>query len=400
VKKLTLSSLVFAVLLQLFAYYTLFQRTEPFMYQFYIMAWWSYIIFLDVSLALETGCHFVLNRRLFSLVTISVAFWCMFELFNLRMQNWFYINMPSRPAAFRFGSYFLAFGTVIPGILLTKEQLLRLLPEVRIPRVSKGAYRVYAIPLGLLCLVLSLAFPRYLFGLSWVFLIFIIDGYNYRKGYRSFMRDLEQGALRQFVAAALAGMVCGFLWEFWNYWSITKWVYTVPFFEEGKVFEMPAPGYIGFALFGLETIAFVNLLEESRFLEKPRWGALFLALVFAVVSFFLIERYTVFSHAAPIERLSFLTEETRSALERKGVKTSYAIDPRLLNARERQSLAFMHLKGLGIEHMERLQEHGVATIGDLATLDERQLSAIIGEGQMRRVRVYLRAARVASAPPP
>ncbi len=370
------------------------------MYQFYIMAWWSYIIFLDASLALETGCHFVLNRRLFSLVTISVSFWCMFELFNLRMQNWFYINMPSRPAAFRFGSYFLAFGTVIPGILLTKEQLLRLLPEVRCPRASKGAYRVYAIPLGLLCLVLSLAFSRYLFGLSWVFLIFIIDGYNYRKGYRSFMRDLEQGALRQLLAAALAGVICGFLWEFWNYWSITKWVYTVPFFEEGKVFEMPAPGYIGFALFGLETIAFVNLLEESRFLEKPRWGALFLALIFAVVSFFLMERYTVFSHVAPIERLSFLTKDTRSALERKGVKTSYAIDPRLLNAREKQSLALMHLKGLGIEHFERLQEHGVATIGDLAKLDERQLSAIIGETQMRRVRDYLRAARVASASPP
>jgi hypothetical protein len=198
----------------------------------------------------------------------------------------------------------------------------------------------------------------------------------------------------------MAGMVCGFLWEFWNYWSITKWVYTVPFFEEGKVFEMPAPGYIGFALFGLETIAFVNLLEGSRFLEKTRWGALFLALVFAVVSFFLMERYTVFSHAAPIERLSFLTEETRSALERRGVNTSYAIDPRLLNARERQSLSLMHFKGLGVEHMEQLQRHGVATVGDLATLDERQLSAIIGEKNMRRVRVYLAAARAASAPPP
>ena len=399
-KKLTLSSLVFAVLLQFFAYYTLFRRIEPFMYQFYIMAWCSYIIFLDVILARQTGRHFVLNRRLFSLVTASVAFWCMFELFNLRMQNWFYINMPSRPAPFRFGSYFLAFGTVIPGILLTKEQLVRLLPEVRISRPSKGAYRAYAIPLGLLCLVLSLAFPRYLFGLSWVFLIFIIDGYNYRKGYRSFMADIEQGSLRQLLAAGLAGMVCGLLWEFWNYWSITKWVYTVPFFEQGKVFEMPAPGYIGFALFGLETIAFVNLLEGSRFLEKTRWGALFLALVFVVVSFFLMERYTVFSYATPIERLSFVTEETRSALDRRGVRTSYAIDPRLLNARERQSLSLMHLKGLGVEHMEQLQQHGVATVGDLATLDERQLSAIIREKNMRRVRVYLRAARAASAPSP
>lgn len=391
-KKLTVFSLVFAVLLQLFAYYTWWKRTEPFMYQFYIMAWWSYIIFLDACLSLKNGRHFVLNRHLFSLVTISFAFWCMFELINLRLNDWFYINIPSQPAAFAFGSYFLAFGTVIPGILLTKELFLRLLPEVRVPRASKGAYRVYAIPLGLLCLVLAMTFPRYLFGLAWVFLIFIIDGYNYRKGYRSFMRELEEGALKQVLAAALAGMACGFLWEFWNYWSITKWVYTVPFFERYKVFEMPAAGYIGFALFGLETIAFVNLLEEGRFFEKARWGAWGLALLFGLVSCFFIEDYTVFSHITPIERLSFLTEETRSALERRGVRTSYAIDPAMLNASERQSLSLMHLKGLGIEHMEKLQAHGVRTIGDLARLDEKQLAALIGERHMRRVRVYLRAA--------
>ncbi len=399
-KKLTLSSLAFAVLLQLFAYYTLLRRVEPFMYHFYILAWWSYIIFVDGALSLGSGRRLVLDRRVFSLVCVSVAFWCMFELLNLRLQNWFYINIASDSATLRFIGYFLAYGTVIPGIVLTKELFLRLLPEMRSPRLSPGSYRVYAIPLGLLCLLLSLAFPRYCFGLSWVFLIFIVDGYNYRKGYRSFMADLEQGALRPILASALAGVACGFLWEFWNYWSITKWVYSVPFFEQGKVFEMPAAGYIGFAFFGLETIAFVNLLEESHFLERPRWGAMFLAIVFALVSFSLIDRCTVFSHTAPLARLSFLTKETRSLLERKGVETSYAVDPEMLSPRERQSLSLMHLKGLGVERMERLQEHGVAFIGDLAKLDERRLGAIIGETQMRRVRVYLRAARAASASTP
>ena len=370
------------------------------MYQFYIMAWWSYIIFIDAILALRTGRHFVLGRRLFSLVTVSAAFWCMFELLNLRMQNWFYINIPSRPAAFRNGCYFLAFGTVIPGILLTGELALRLLPEMKGARVSAGAYRITAVPLGLLCLGLSVAFPRYCFGLSWVFLIFIVDGYNYRKGYRSFIRGLEQGDWSRRGAAALAGMVCGFLWEFWNYWSITKWVYTVPFFEGGKVFEMPAAGYIGFALFGVETIALVNLIEGSGFRNEPRWGILFLALVFAVLTFSLIDRYTVFSRVAPVGRLSFLSEETRTILEAKGVETSYTIDPRMLTVRERQALALMHLKGLGLEHLEELRRHGVRTIGDLAGLDEGQLSALIGEENMRRVRVYLRAARAACAPAP
>ena len=153
-----------------------------------------------------------------------------------------------------------------------------------------GALRRYSIPIGVLCLLLCLALPRYIFGLAWVFLIFIVDGYNYWKGCASFMGDLERGAAGQIVVALLAGMICGFLWEFWNYWSITKWIYTVLLFEGRKLIEMPTPGYVGFALFGLETIAFVNLLEGRRFFEKMRWGASGLALIFALASFILIER--------------------------------------------------------------------------------------------------------------
>ena len=357
------------------------------------MAWWAYICFLDAGLALRNRTLSRAQQGFVFLVTMSAAFWCIFEAFNLRLENWFYINVPARRPSVSEAIFSPSARSFPPSTHQRADR--RILPEVRIPSgILKLLPRLH--PFRPCLPRVRPLFPVYCFALAWVFLIFIIDGYNYRKGYRSFARP-RAGRLEAAPRSRPAGMICGFLWEFWNYWSITKWVYTVPFFEEVKIFEMPAPGYIGFALFGLGTIAFVNLLEESRFLEKPLWRAPFLALVFAVISFFLIERYTVFSHAAPIERLSFLTEDTRSALERKGVKTSYAIDPRLLNARERQSLALMHLKGLGIEHAEKLQEHGVATIGDLAKLDERQLSAIIGETQMRRVRVYLRAARVASS---
>ena len=164
--------------------------------------------------------------------------------------------------------------------------------------------------------------------------------------------------MKRVVASLLAGMICGLLWEFWNYWSLTKWVYTVPFFEDMKVFEMPAPGYLGFALFGLETIAFVNLLEKGLFPRKARFAASLLALILSFCTFFLIDRYTAFSYTAPVGRLTFLSGATRAALERKGVHTSYAIDPRMLNGQERQALALMHLRGLGLANLERLQAHG------------------------------------------
>jgi hypothetical protein len=389
---------VFAVLLQIFAYYTLLARIEPFMYEFYIMAWWSYIIFVDAALAGKTGRHPVVNRHLPYVVVMSVGFWCLFELLNLRLENWFYVNIPYR-STIRFSGYVLAYGTVIPAILVTEELLSRVLPDVRTRPFSPGNYGVYAIGLGVLCLVASLAFPLYCYGLAWVFLVLVIDGYAYRKGYGSLMGDVARGSPGKAVRFALAGLICGLLWEFWNYWSITKWVYTVPFFENVKLFEMPVPGYLGFALFGIETAAFVNLLEKSPLLRRRRWATSVLVLAFSVLSFVLINRYTVFSYTAPVEGLSFLTEATRDALRQRGVKTSHAIDPRILDDREKEGLSLMHLSGLGYDNEERLRACGVKTIKGLAGLSQDCLSSMIGEGNMRRVRVYLRAAGAYEAAP-
>jgi len=49
-----------------------------------------------------------------------------------------------------------------------------------------------------------------------------------------------------------AGLVCGFLWEFFNYWAISKWTYTVPYLGNVKIFEMPVLGFLGFPPFAVE----------------------------------------------------------------------------------------------------------------------------------------------------
>jgi hypothetical protein len=58
-------------------------------------------------------------------------------------------------------------------------------------------------------------------------------------------------------AAALfaGGLVCGLLWEFWNYWALAKWVYHLEFLgplEHIRYFEMPVLGLLGFLPFGAE----------------------------------------------------------------------------------------------------------------------------------------------------
>jgi hypothetical protein len=384
--------IVLAPLLLAFAYYTLVRRIEPFMYQFYLMAWWSFICFLDAILALGTTRFLVLNRHFAFLVTMSAAFWCIFEMVNGRLQNWFYINIP-QGIGFRFAGYFLAFGTVIPAIRLSEEQLERILPDIKVRPLSLKGYPKVALPLGLACLTLALVFPVYCFALAWVFLAFIIDGFNYRRGYPSFAGDIERGDLKPMLAAGLAGMICGFLWEFWNYWSIAKWVYTVPFFEGLKIFEMPAPGFLGFAFFALGTMAFLALLRSSPILARSKWPLSVLALIFCFVSFLLIDHYTVFSYTARVDQLPFLSDNDRAAIEATGARTSYAIDPRLLGREERERLALLQLKGLGLRGFNALDQYGVDTVARLSELDQNELSSILQERNMRRVKVYLKAAK-------
>jgi hypothetical protein len=68
----------------------------------------------------------------------------------------------------------------------------------------------------------------------------------------SLFLELRQGKIDKLLSLFLAGAVCGFLWEFWNYWAETKWIYTLPFLQNPKIFEMPVAGFLGFLPFAVE----------------------------------------------------------------------------------------------------------------------------------------------------
>jgi hypothetical protein len=65
------------------------------------------------------------------------------------------------------------------------------------------------------------------------------------------------------VALLTSGALCGVLWEFWNYWALTRWTYSVPYVSHLKVFEMPALGYLGFPPFALECYAMYHWLRGA-----------------------------------------------------------------------------------------------------------------------------------------
>ena len=349
---------------------------------------------MDSLLAIKGRGLLVINKRLPVIILISAGFWCIFELINIRIGNWYYISLPQETFRRYVGGYLLAYGTVLPGIMVTKVYLQHLIGEIKTAQFHIKGYPYYSIALGLVFLLLLYLFPLYCYALAWISFALIIDGYNYLKGYDSIMRDLEEGRTGGLVATMVSGLVCGMLWEFWNHWSITKWVYTVPFFEDLKIFEMPVLGYAGFVIFAIEVVTFVNLI---RGLVKDKQQQLYLVAGLSVIvcclSFPMIDRYIVFSYASKVEELFFIDKDRRDRLILKGVKTSYGIDVKGLNEKERATMALLHLKGLGITHLLRLNGHGIETIDDLARLDEKTLANIIDEENPRRIRVYLKAAR-------
>ncbi len=96
------------------------------------------------------------------------------------------------------------------------------------------------------------AIAQYLAAPVWIGFILLLDPVNAWLGEESLTGDFARGQYDRLWNLAWSGVLCGVLWEFWNFWSRAKWHYTVPIMEHTKVFEMPLPGYLGYPAFALE----------------------------------------------------------------------------------------------------------------------------------------------------
>ncbi|OCC15429.1 hypothetical protein DBT_1176 [Dissulfuribacter thermophilus] len=297
---------------------------------FYIFSWWSYIIILDAIIKKRRGISPITsNPKCFiNLCIWSVTIWLIFELINLRLSNWHYINL-TQSLWLRWVGYALSFATVLPGIFFTTIVLMDLLfkrsksphPVVLQRRAEEGerglgwsslSFEIASFFIGVLFLVLPLLWPQYFFPLVWGFSFFMLDPVNALFGGKSIISDFRRGERNITYCLLLGGLLCGFLWEFWNYWSGSKWIYTIPFVGETKLFEMPALGFLGFPPFALECFSmyvFVSTLGLG--VRDPLnfdWSGcicrlavpIVLSIPFWVVSFMLIDRYTVVSYGLHI----------------------------------------------------------------------------------------------------
>ena len=276
------------LLIVVFSQAAVFVRLEPFWTWHTPIAWTGYIVFVDGIVFRRRGSSWLTtNRREFVfLALISIPLWVVFEGYNLLIRNWHYVNLHESLLVRYFG-YAWAFATISPGIFQTAELVaaLRGSQPTRVreshngeagTRLLSGESRLSPVDcllvgVGAAMLILPIVWPSpYLAAPVFLGFILLLDPINALAGDEALLADARAGHFDRGINLLVAGAVCGGLWEFWNYWARTKWVYTVPIVGDIKIFEMPVLGYFGFPPFALECFAMYIFVRRLLWPGKRR----------------------------------------------------------------------------------------------------------------------------------
>ena len=261
-------------------------KIEPFWSWHTPICWTGYILFADGLVLMLRGSSWIsaAPAEFAFLAVVSVPLWLAFEFFNLFIRNWHYINLPENPA-WRTLGYAWSFATIWPGIFETADLVgalragrsalppratpVRPRPDPAVTRVS--GVGALSMAVGAAMLAWPLAWPSpYLAAPVWLGFILLLDPLNARLGAEALTRDWREGRTDRAINLMLAGLVCGLLWELWNYWARTKWIYSVPILGRFKVFEMPVAGYLGFPAFALECFTMYAIVRRAVWRRPPR----------------------------------------------------------------------------------------------------------------------------------
>ncbi len=236
--------------------------------------WLGYCLTVDAMVFTRKG-HSLLTRSpgaYAALFLISVPAWWLFEIINLRTQNWYYLGEQYFTDAEFFMFSSLSFSTVMPAVLGTAELAgtfswingfkLRLRFEVTPVRL------IALFAAGLLMLLLMLIWPVYFFCFVWLSVYLMLEPLNAWLTNRTLLQYISAGNWQPLLSLWVGCIICGFFWEMWNFYSYPKWIYYIPFFDFPRIFEMPVLGYLGYLPFSMELFALyhftIGLLKPGR----------------------------------------------------------------------------------------------------------------------------------------
>jgi len=228
---------------------------------------------------------------------------------------------------------------------------------------------------------------------------------------RSLLGDIARGAWGRIARLMTAGLVAGALWESFNAMARGRWIYTVPFLEHWKIFEMPPAGFIGFPFFALEVWSLYHLLAPRTTRRVLLGTAAFALLVLAG-----IDRWTVSSTAPQLADLPGVTPGVRQRLRSAGwddvfrvartpvAELAYRANVSPGDARAaREAARLVTLRGIGSGYAATLMASGIGSVAALAAADPDTVWRRVRSGPRptpAEVRVWVRAAQrdVGAAP--
>jgi hypothetical protein len=127
------------------------------------------------------------------------------------------------------------FSTVVPSILSATFVFLRYFEARRVGKSRPIAiYRpllAVAIAVGLSSFYLMQVFPSEAFPLAWIAPFLILEPILYISRLPSLLEQIKRGDWTLTISVMTATLITGFFWEMWNYYSLPKWYYTIPYVD-------------------------------------------------------------------------------------------------------------------------------------------------------------------------
>ncbi len=255
--------------------FTWFSPVQPYTF---IPQWLSFIVVMNAFTQMRSGsCPMLSNPPFFlKLFIASAMLWWVFEYLNRFVNNWIYedASYATNPVEYILFAT-ISFSTVIPGVYSTKrfldtfsglQRFLARGPVVHFPKAR--VFYIGALFAVSVSFLLVGCYPKVLYPVLWIgpFLGWIT--LNRVIGIPSNLGGISKGNWRYVLGWGFAALICGFFWEMWNYYSLSKWTYQIPYLHVYKLFEMPIAGYTGYLAFGLECLMAVEIMRWAS--ESPK----------------------------------------------------------------------------------------------------------------------------------
>lgn len=257
---------IIGLIMIIFAELNFILKIEPFAFWYFPIIWFGYIFVIDAIVYKLRHKSLISTRpkRFLLLLVLSAIIWWVFEFINMRLGNWYFTETTNIYLTILMRT--ISFATVLPAVFETTELLksLHLFDHKKLKKKHKITKPLLfsMMGFGIFCLIAPLIYPKYFFPLIWLSFFLLLDPINYLHKQPSIISHLRDRKLAIPLSLILGGLICGFIWEVWNYWAVVKWYYAIPYVGFLKIFELPILGYLSYPFFALELYAMYHFARS------------------------------------------------------------------------------------------------------------------------------------------